>query len=73
MLPSKNYQPEKICLIFEKKGAPLEKSDPNKNKAVKFSMSANSTVKVSSSYLQKREVSYFLADERSGEYFLCNS
>ena len=59
MLPIKSYNPEKICPIFEKG----EKHPPPPakrqvilitNNTIRFSISKNPIVEVSSSYIQKK-------------------
>ena len=57
----KSYEPEKICLIFKKRGKhPLKVTQ-----SIRFSVPENPTVQVSSSYLYKCGILYFLPDERS--------
>ena len=60
ILPVKGYKPEKIFLIFEKRG-----KQPPKSKVIlmKIPLSENSIV--SSSYLRKCGILYFLPEERS--------
>ena len=53
VLPIKSYEPDTICLIFRRKGETSPKSH-----TIRFSVSENSTVEVSSSYLQKCGILY---------------
>ena len=61
MVPIKNYEPEKICTVFEKgRNTTRASSDLNINHSIIFSIPENHTVmKVSSSYAQNVEFCIF--------------
>ena len=68
-MPIKSYEAEKIFLILENRGKhppPKKKSyNLNKNHTIRFSVSENLIVEVSSSYLQKCGILHFLPEDRS--------
>jgi len=66
MFPVKSYEPEKICLIFEK-GVKIPKMSVIliEKHTIRFSVSENHTVDVSKSYIQKRGILHFLPEARS--------
>jgi hypothetical protein len=55
MLPFKRTEPEKICLVFERKRNPPEKSrNFIQTSTIRFSISKNPIVEVPKSHLRKR-------------------
>ena len=71
-LPIKSYEPEKICLILENRGKhPVKSYNLNENHTIRFSVSENLFVEVSSSYLQKCAISHFCQKTDHGCVFIC--
>ena len=58
-------QARKICPIFEKGGnTPKISSDLNENHTLRFNIPEIHTIEVSSSYIHKCEILYFLPDDQ---------
>ena len=66
VLRNKNYESEKICLIFKKGGnIPSKSRNLNENQIIRLNVSKNPVVEVSSFLLQKGWIFIFLPKERS--------